>query len=46
MTEKCVKPIEMLWHNPKSTVLTRQRTNIEELWPICGEGWSKIDKRS
>lgn len=46
--EKCVflnsdlKPTEMLWHDPKRAVLTRQHRNIDKLLQICGEGWFKI----
>jgi hypothetical protein len=35
-------PIEMLWHDLKRAVQSRQPRNIDELKQICTEEWFKI----
>ena len=37
-----LNPIEMLWHDLKSTVPPRHPKNIAELKQFCKEEWSKI----
>ncbi len=37
-----LNPIEMLWHNLKQSIHTRNPSNVIELKQFCKEEWAKI----